>query len=196
MTVSIHPQGSAEWFQERRGVPSASNFDKIITSTGKRSTQRTKYMYQLAGEKLGAITEESYQSFAMTRGIEMEAEARKLYEIAREPVTLCGFFYVDGYGASPDGTIGEDGILEIKCPLLSTHIEYLLKDEIPTDYYQQTQGQLLVTGRKWVDFMSYFPGLKPLIVRETPDDVFQLLLKTELDLFCEDLEKLVKQLTK
>lgn len=192
-------QRSIEWHQARKGIPTASSFDKIITSTGKPSTQRTKYMYVLAGERLGGIVDESYQSFAMLQGIEKESEARSLYELIHEPVQSVGFCLSDcgTHGCSPDGLIGEDGGVEIKCPLMSTHVEYLLKSEkeVPTDYYQQVQGSLLVTGRKWWDFVSYFPGLPPFIVREEPDEVFQRLLKKELELFCQELEEIVKKLS-
>ena len=78
---------------------------------------------------------------------------------------------------------------------METQIEYLLgSKEIPTAYYQQTQGELFITGREWVEFFSYYPGLPPFIVREEPDQVYQRLLKRELDIFCEELDKLVKKL--
>ncbi len=191
-------QRSPEWYKARCGIPTASDFDKIITSTGAPSKQRTKYMYQLVGERLGGIVDEGYQNFAMLQGIAKEDEARSLYELIVKPVQKVGFCLSDcgRFGCSPDGLVEEDGLVEIKCPLISTHVEYLLKnkDEIPTDYFQQTQGQLLVTGRKWVDFLSYFPGLEPLIVREEPDETFQRLLKKELELFTEELEEMVNKL--
>lgn len=192
-------QRSPEWYQARKGMPTASSFDRIITSEGKPSKQRQKYLYELAGERLGGIVDESYQSFAMLQGIEKEAEARALYELLNDPVQQAGFCTSDcgSYGCSPDGLIGEDGGLEIKCPLIYTHVEYLLKckDEMPIDYFQQVQGSLFVTGRKWWDFVSYFPGLPPLILREEPNDVFQRLLKRELESFCQELEETVKKLS-
>lgn len=199
MKILEHEQRTPEWYAARKGVPTASDFDKIITSTGIQSKQRQKYLYQLAGERLGGIVDESYQSFAMLQGVEKEAEARALYELLHEPVKEVGFCISDcgRFGCSPDGIVGEDGLVEIKCPIISTHVEYLLKckDECPSDYFQQTQGQLLVTGRKWVDFVSYFPGLPPLIIREEPNEVFQRLLKKELELFCAELNELVEKLT-
>ncbi len=123
-----------------------------------------------------------------------------MYELIGEPVQEVGFCVSDcgRFGCSPDGLVGEDGLVEIKCPIISTHVEYLLKckDECPTDYFQQTQGQILVTGRKWVDFVSYFPGLPPLIVREEPNEVFQKLLIKELDLFTNELDEVVKKLSR
>ncbi len=193
-------QRSPEWFSARCGIPTASNFDKIITCDGKPSKQRQKYMYQLIGEKLGGIVDEGYQSFAMLQGIEKEAEARILYELTGQNVQEVGFCLSDcsRFGCSPDGLIGETGGVEIKCPIISTHVEYLIKcqEEIPTDYFQQVQGSLLVTGREWWDFVSYFPGLKPLILREEPNETFQRLLKKELELFCEEMDVIYASLSK
>lgn len=192
-------QGTTEWHLARRGVPTASNFSKIITSSGKKSLSREKYMYELAGQKLGGIVEETYQSFAMQRGTLLESEARDLYEFAHSPVQKVGLCLSDcgRWGASPDGLVGENGGLEIKCPLIYTHVEYLLKskDEMPIEYFQQVQGALLVTGREWWDFVSYYPGLKPLIIREDPEPVFQRLLKKELEEFCNELDELVRKLS-
>ena len=200
MKVIELEQGTPEWHAARRGIPTASGFSKIITSHGKRSTQREKYLYEIAGEKLGGIIDETYQSFAMQRGTKMEAEARSLYEFAHAPVQIVGFCLSDcgRWGCSPDGLIGEKGGLEIKCPLIHTHVEYMLncKDEIPVEYVQQVQGALLITGREWWDFISYFPGLPPVIVREYPEPTFQRLLKQELESFCDDLNEIVNKLSK
>ena len=188
-------QGSEQWHLAKCGIPSASNFDKIITTDGKRSKSAEKYLYQLAGEKIIGKPEESYQNNDMLRGQEMEAEARQLYELTtEETVTQVGFCIDNGYGCSPDGLVGKDGLLEIKCPKLSTHVSYLLANKLPTEYYQQVQGQLLVTGRKWVDFVSYFPAIKPFIIRVVPDKEFQKALRVELELFCEELTEVVKKL--
>ena len=189
-------QRSLEWFKARCGIPTASAFDKIVTSDGKPSKQRTKYMYQLAGERLGGIPEETYQSFAMIRGTELEAEARSLYEIINGEVQEAKFYVNDEntFGASPDGLVGENGLLEIKCPLITTHIEYLIENKLPTEYVQQVQGQMLVTGRDWVDFMSYYPGLKPLLIRVERNDVFIISLRNELKKFCQELNELVEKL--
>lgn len=199
MKIFEMEQRSVEWYKVRSGVPTASEFDKIITTKGAISTQRKKYLYQLAGERLGGVVDETYQSFAMQQGVLKEGEARNLYNIASgDEVKQVGFCLSDDgkYGCSPDGLVGEDGAYEVKCPLIHTHIGYLIENDVPTDYYTQVQGQLLVTGRKWTDFMSYFPGLKPLIVREEPDEVFQKLLKKALEEFTNELDDLVKRLSK
>ena len=191
-------QGTPEWMAARCGIPTASNFDKIVDTTGKPSKQRTKYLYQLAGERIAGKIEETHQNAAMLRGIEMESEARGLYSLLSGQevvqVGLCLSEGKAGYGASPDGLIGEDGGVEIKCPLVSTHVSYLLANKLPSDYFQQVQGGLLVTGRKWWDFVSYYPGLRPLLIRVEPDKAFQKALKVELELFVNELDDIVAKI--
>lgn len=190
-------QGTPEWFAARCGVPTASSFDSIITLKGEPSKQRQKYLYRLAGENITGVSEESYQNGNMLRGKELEAEARKLYEfMAGVLVQEVGLCLSDDrlYGASPDGLIGDDGCLEIKCPKMETHVGYLIDNKLPADYFQQTQGQLLVTGRKFCDFVSYYPGLKPLLIRVEPDTKFHALLKDELEKFCAELKELTDKI--
>ena len=190
-------QLSPEWYKLRAGVPSASNFDKLITSKGETSKQRIKYMYTLAGESIIGEKEESYQNAAMQRGIELEAEARGMYDlITGEEVTQVGFCMNDNkeYGCSPDGLVGEDGLIEIKCPVLSTQVEYLIRKTLPTAYIQQVQGQLFITGRKWLDFVSYYPAMNPLIVRVLPDLEFHKKLAIELNLFCAELKEIITKI--
>lgn len=188
-------QGSPEWYKARCGIPTSSNFDKILTTKGEISKQRTKYLYRLAGETITGISEENYQNEAMLRGKEMEFDARKLYELANgHKVQEVGFCLADGYGCSPDGLVAKTGCLEIKCPILSTHVGYLLENKLPMDYWQQLQGQLLVTNREWVDFMSYYPGLKPLIIRVKREKKFISALEAELKRFCSELKQVVKKI--
>lgn len=190
-------QNTPEWQEARCGIPTASGFDNILTAKGKLSKQRTKYLYQLAGEILTGKPEETYTNGVMQRGHELEDEARKFYELAtgREVIKV-GFCLSDSrdYGASPDGLVNDDGGIEIKCPMLSTHIGYLLNKELPTDYFPQVQGQLLVTDRKWVDFLSYYPGLKPLLIRVNRNEEYINKLKEELDRFCYELKQIINTL--
>lgn len=182
-------QGSPEWFAVRLGIPTASNFSNIITTKGEPSKQAQKYMYRLAGESVSGQMEETYQNAAMTRGIEMEAEARALYEVVKGvSVQQVGFCLGNSYGASPDGLIGDDGCLEIKCPTIAVHVEYLLSGKLPTTYFQQVHGEMFVAERKWCDFVSYYPGLKPLIIRVERDENFISKLESELKSFCSELE--------
>ncbi len=188
-------QGSPEWYKIRCGIPSASNFDKLLTVDGKVSKQRTKYLYQLAGETITGIPEESYQNGAMLRGKEMEAEAKELYSlITGQEVKEVGFCLAEGFGCSPDGLVAKKGLVEVKCPNLATHVGYLLENILPTEYFQQIQGQLLVTGREWCDFFSYYPGLKPLLIRVKRDEKFIALLEAELKTFCAELKEVVKKI--
>ena len=113
-------QLSPEWYKLRAGVPSASNFDKLITAKGETSKQRIKYMYTLAGESITGEKEQTYQNATMQRGIELENEAREMYElITGQEVAQVGFCMNDNkeFGCSPDGLVGEDGLIEIKAPV-------------------------------------------------------------------------------
>jgi len=198
MIIDTAIQGTKEWREARGGIPTASAFEMIITTRGEPSKQKQKYMYALAAERITGISEDKYQNEAMKRGIEMEAEARAMYElITGNTVEVVGVCYPDDkklYGASPDGLVGKDGCLEIKCPTSAVHVSYLLDGSLPADYFQQTQGQLLVTGRKWVDFVSYYPGLKPLIIRVTPDEKFLRALRIELEVFCKSLDEVTEKI--
>jgi predicted phage-related endonuclease len=195
MIVLDMEQGTDVWKAVRCGIPTASNFDRIVTTKGEPSKQRQKYLYQLVGERITGIPEETYQNGAMQRGIQMEEEARKLYQfLSGEIVTQVGFCMENGYGASPDGVVSEDGLLEVKCPMLANHVGYLIENCLPSEYFQQTQGQLLVTGRKWLDFMSYYPGIKPLIIRVERDEKFLLELEKQLRIFCTELDSMIEKI--
>jgi len=199
MVIIDVKQGTPEWLAARTGKPTASGFDKIVTMAGAPSKQRQKYLYALAAERITGTKEETFQSAAMQRGVDMEEEARGMYEfISENSVKQVGFCMDDEalYGASPDGFIGKDGLIEIKCPSSAVHVGYLIDGKLPSDYFQQVQGQLLVTGRKFVDFFSYYPGIKPHMVRVMPDSKFQMALKAELQAFCKELEAITEQLRK
>ncbi len=191
-------QGSPEWFKIRCGIPTASNFDKIVTSEGKPSKQMQKYLWKVAGEFITGVPEETYQSAAMLRGVEMEQEARNFYSMVNDvPIQQVGFCVGESdieYGCSPDGFVGDKGMIEIKCPSLAVHVGYLLNGELPIDYVQQVQGELLVTGREWNDFISYYPGIKPLIVRVWRDEEFIKALRIELEIFCQELKKTIERI--
>jgi len=193
------PQLSEEWFQARVGIPSASNFDKIVTSKGEPSKQAVNYAYTLAGERLIGSKVETYQNAAMQHGVEMEAEARQLFElITGFDVRETGIIYPDKnkqYSCSPDGVIdSEQAGLEIKCPLIHTHVSYLLGGKLPTEYIHQVQGSMLITGFKCWHFVSYYPGLAPLRIKVKRDEKFISKLAKALDDFCELVDKIVKRL--
>jgi putative phage-type endonuclease len=170
-------QGSDEWLNVRRGVATASNFSKIVTSTGALSTSLGSYAMQLASEVITTLAEESYTNADMQRGNELEQEARSEYQ-QQELVIVeeVGFMSCDYYGYSPDGLVGKDGLIEIKCPRQNTHAKYLFNDKLPTEYKAQVQGGLLVSGREWCDFISYHPNFEEdkrlFIVRVERDEEF------------------------
>lgn len=191
-------QGSPEWCQARCGNPGASGFSNIITSTGKPSSSRQKYLYKLAGEIITGEKPESYKSAAMQRGTELEPEAREVFEFIHGPVQQCGLIYPDhstDYHISPDGIMPEKSEgLEIKCPTLPVAVEYLDKGCLPTEYKIQVQGSLMVTGYKAWWFMSYYPGLKPLILKIERDEALIKQIQDSVEKFCADLQKLVERL--
>jgi len=191
-------QLSEEWRAARGGIPTASCFDKIITTKGEPSKQAEKYLNQLAGERVSGTTEEGFKSAYMNRGNEVEAEAREFYELITDSVVQkVGICYANEdkkYSCSPDGLVGEDGGIQIKCPSMAVHVGYLRDNKLPMDYFQQVQGELFVTGRKWWDFISYYPGIKPLIVRVERDEKFIKALEIELEVFCKQLEEVVERI--
>lgn len=192
-------QMSPEWFQHRCGTPSASGFDNILTPTGKPSTQAKKYMYQLAGERILGKKEETYQNATMQRGIDLEPEARGFFELVEnvkvEQVGLCYPDEAKKYCMSPDGLMQDkkEG-WECKCPLLHTHVEYLLKDKLPTKYIVQVQGSMMISGYKSWWFQSYYPGMPSLIIKVERDEEYIKKLWSALFHFCNDLDELEKEI--
>jgi hypothetical protein len=169
MIISPYEQGTEEWLAARLGKPSASMFSKLITMTGKPSASADAYINQLLGERLTGNSEPHYTSEAMILGTEREPLARADYEfISGNKVNEVGFILDDSesYGCSPDGLIGEDGGLEIKCPAQTTQAGYWRdKQSGVKKYYQQIQGCMWVTDRKWWDFFSYHPDMPHVLVR-------------------------------
>ena len=167
-------QGSQAWAEARLGIPTASNFKRIVTPTGRLSASRITYRAELLAEwALGEVFTD-FESEWMQRGIALEPQAIEAYNLVtdNEPKTV-GLVYKDEskmIAASPDRLIGKDGLLEIKCPAAKTHILYLAQDGVPPEYVLQVQGQLWVTGREWCDFVSYYPDLPIHTVRMTPDE--------------------------
>jgi len=190
-------QRSPEWYEAKRGVPGASCYDKIITSTGEPSKQALGYLYALAAERIAGVRENSFVSAAMQEGIDREEESRLVYAMLKEvEVRQVGFCLSDcgRYGCSPDGLVGEDGLVELKNPSGKVAVEYLIGNKLPTAYFQQVQGQLLVTGRKWCDFASYYPGLPTFIIRVERDKVFLGRLEEELYKFCNKLNEVCEKI--
>jgi predicted phage-related endonuclease len=172
-------QGTEEWLKARLGVPSASNFSKVVTTKGQRSTSFMGYVNALIAEKLTGDPTYVKITEPMERGTSLEDEARAMYQLINDTdVRQVDFIKHPNMevGCSPDGLIdvkcdrGLIGGLEIKCPLQGTHVEYLRAGKVPSKYMLQVQGCMFVTGRGYWDFMSYHPKMKPLIVRTYRDD--------------------------
>lgn len=183
-------QGSAEWARLRMGIPTASNFEKILTPGGKPSKQSEAYRRHLLAEMLIGLPIDAPKTSWMDRGVDMEDEAVCFYEFERDvAVQKIGFVTDDAVtiGASPDRLIGEDGLLEIKCPSPAVHVGYLMAEGADGDYSVQLQGQMLVTGREWVDICSYHPAMPSVIVRVPRDEPFIDKLRTALIEFSESL---------
>lgn len=159
------PQGSAQWLLERAGHLTASRLKDALDfqKSGKEGAARRKLRITLATERLTTYIEPIFTTADMMRGVELEPEARVHYEcITGQLVEQIGFAQHDSIrwlGASPDGLVGADGLLEIKCPRSSSQIELIHSGEIPEDYQRQMDLQLIVMQRRFCDFMSYDPRL-------------------------------------
>jgi len=182
---------SAAWFYLRLGKPTASEFHKIVTPTGKLSTQAAGYAHGLLAELMLGHPLDSPETQWMVRGQELEDEAISAYEFTQGVETQPGGFITNDqatYGCSPDRMVGTEGILEMKCPAPNTHVGYLMSREIESEKRPQVQGQMLVTGCKWVDLMSYHPEMPPVVVRIKRDESYIALLKSSLDSFVAQLQ--------
>jgi len=190
-------QYSAEWWESRRGIPTASQFKRIVKGDGSRSTQRTAYLYECAAARITGIDKDTFKSAAMQEGNDREALSRMIYAMEKEcAVDEVGFCLSDcgRWGASPDGLIGDDGLLELKNPEAHTHIGYLLSGKLPSAYVQQVQGELFVIGKEWADFCSYSPKLPLFILPVEPDHSFLVKLEAELIAFCEELDEICEKI--
>jgi len=172
-------QGTDEWHALRRGVITASTIGVFATATGKpanNDTSRTQLL-QLLAERVADDVEPSFCSDDMARGTMLEPYARDIYAKHYSPVQECGFVTCDfdgtTIGYSPDGLVGDAGLIEIKAPRQKTHLRSLLNNEVPAEYLPQVHTGLAVTGRLWCDFISYAPGLPLFRKRCWRDGVLQ-----------------------
>lgn len=190
-------QGSDEWHKARLGIPTASQFNRIITSkTMKPSGQAENYLYELAAEWLIGEPSDNIASAFMDRGTFQEKEAVRFYQYLKDvEVIEVGFCLRDDglVGCSPDRLIGDHGGLEIKCPAAKTHIKYLL-GSVGDEYKTQVQGCLYVCEREWWDVISYNPVIPPAIERHYRDDEFIEKFEPLLDEFLERLNSIKHKL--
>lgn len=190
-------QGSVEWHSARLGKVTASRVADVIarTKTG-WGASRANYMAELVCERLTGSPALSFSNAAMQWGVDTEPFARSAYAVANNlEVMEVGFIdhpEIINSGASPDGLIGFDGLVEIKCPQTATHIETLLSQRVPEKYLTQTAWQMACTGRKWCDFVSFDPRLPEemqlFVQRIERDDALILDLESHVADFLAELD--------
>jgi len=196
-------QGSQDWFAARCGKVTASRVADVIARTKSGfGASRANYAAQLVAERLTGTVAEAYTNAAMVWGIESEPSARAAYE-ARTGLTVetVGFVphpTIAMAGASPDGLVGEEGLVEIKCPNTATHIETLMWQEVPGKYLTQMQFQMACTDRVWCDFVSFDPRMPPHLqlfvkrIERAKGAIFQI--EEDITKFLSEIDHTVSQL--
>ena len=193
LEILNHEQGSEDWLAARCGVVTASCFSQVLAK-GAGKTRRS-YMLRLAGERITGTPAETYTNDHMERGKAHEAIAREAYvEQLGVEIVECGFMRDGNIGYSPDGIIGDLGLIEIKSKLAHLQAEILLADEVPSEHVAQIQGGMLVSGRQYLDFISYCPGMPLFIKHVERDEKFIGQLKEELERFETELCEVVTKL--
>lgn len=201
MNVLDFPQGSSEWLAARAGKVTASRICDVIAKikTGEAAARRD-YRAQLVAEILtGKPQEDGYINAEMQWGIEQEQLARAAYEMVADclvdTVGLVLHPKIERAAASPDGLVGADGLIEIKCPKTATHLQYLMDGAVPSKYQPQMLWQMACTGRMWVDFVSFDPRLPKdmalLRVRLARDEAKISELEREVEVFLSDVDKML-----
>ena len=197
-------QKSPEWFAARLGRVTASRVADVVAKTkSSDSASRGNYMAQLVIERLTNKQEESYSNEYMDWGNLQEPFARAAYEAATnvlvDEVGMITHPRIEMSGASPDGLVGDDGLVEIKCPKTATHIETLLSKTVPGKYNIQMQWQMACTDRSWCDFVSFDPrmpdGLQMFLKRVPRDDALIKTLEDEVTKFLKEVDSKLEQLT-
>jgi putative phage-type endonuclease len=191
-------QGSTEWLALRCGKVTASRVSDVIAKTKSGwGASRGNYMGELIAERLTGVPAERFTNAAMAWGTETEAKACSAYQFYHGGNVQLASFYghptIAMAGASPDRLVGDDGLIECKCPLTANHIEILLGQSVPSKYNWQMQFQLACTGRQWCDFVSYDPRLPEsmsLFVQRVPRDGEAIeYLEKEIKVFLSELEE-------
>lgn len=196
-------QRSPEWYAARLGKVTASRVADVMAKTKSGyGASRANYMAELLCERLTGQKTDSFVSAEMQRGTELEAQARDGYAFLNDVKVGEGGFFdhasIPMFGASPDGLIGTDGLVEFKCPNTATHIDYLLSQSVPGKYQTQMQAQMACTGRAWCDFVSFDPRLPDdlqfFVKRVQRDDAFIAAMLTEIAAFLAELSAKEAQL--
>lgn len=202
-------QRTEEWFSARLGKVTASRVADIVAKTKSGySTSRANYMAELLCERLTGKQGDFYQNAAMVWGINTEPEARAAYEAETgNLVKEVGFIphpTIENAGASPDGLVDHDGrcdgegLVEIKCPLTATHINTLMSNDVPSNYFVQMQWQMACTGRQWCDFVSYDPrmpeNMRLFLIRVLRDNDKIEYYEREVNKFLDELDDKINNL--
>ena len=196
-------QGSSEWLAERAGKVTASMVSNVLMNP--ETAGFRDYQAQLVAEILtGKPQGSDFTSAAMQFGTKTEPLARSAYEaesgFSVDEVGFCQHPTINRAGASPDGLVGNSGLVEIKCPKVATHLAYLIADVVPAGYKNQMMWQMACTGRDWCDFVSFRPDLPEhlqlLIVRFNRDPARILELETAVVAFLDGVDKMINQLKK
>ena len=189
MIIHDVEQGTDPWLKLRAGKPTSSKFSSLVTGTGQPSKSLEDYAIQLATEKyIGGPIDDGWQGNKFTeRGHELEAESRADYQMTRQvTVEPVGFVTDDlmRWGASTDGLVGDDGLVEFKNLIATRFMKLLIyvakHNKTPPEYIPQVQGELFVTERQWCDIVFYHPQFDPIVFRHEPDPKFQSTLKDQL----------------
>lgn len=193
-------QRTEEWYQARLGKVTASKVASVLAK--KDSATRSDYLTDLVLERLTGKQQEFYQNEAMQWGTDTEPQARMAYEAhSNNLVDELGFIdhpTIANFGCSPDGVIGEDGLIEIKCPNSKTHLSTLLSGKAPSKYIPQMQTQMAVMNRQWCDFVSFDPRLPEelqlFVVRVNRDNEYIAKLEEEVSAFLKEVDETVTKL--
>lgn len=196
-------QGSEEWHALRCGRVTASRVADVVAKTKSGwGASRANYAAELIAERLTGEPAERFTNAAMQWGTDHEPDARAAYEFFRDAAVVeIGFVdhpSIAMTGASPDGLVGDDGLVEIKCPNTATHLDTLLSQTVPAKYVTQMLWQMACTGRKWCDFVSFDPRLPEsmsmFVKRVERDDKRIAELETEVAAFLEEISAKIEQL--
>jgi len=187
-------QNTPEWVELRKGKFTASTFKDLFSKP--TTVAYEKAIYKPVFERLTGESPESFSNEWMERGHELEDEARQAYELETfNKVSNGGFVEMDEWiGCSPDGFVGEDGLIEIKCPAYNTHMNYLRKRKLPSQYKWQVHGQMWITNKQWCDFVSFYPGLPIFILRVNRDEKLIQELETILNVSIEEAKKILTEI--
>jgi hypothetical protein len=191
-------QGTDEWLDQRRGMVTASVVGKLVTAKTLKTASNDEsrgLTAQLVAERITGWTDPVYVSDDMLRGTEDEPRARDLYSEHYAPVTEVGFLIRDDWGFrigySPDGLVGDDGLIECKSRRAKKQLQTILADEVPPENMPQLQCGLLVSGREWIDYVSYAGGMPMWVKRVTPDQRWFDAILTAVALFEETAAEMV-----